>query len=93
MLLGIPGDNTYANYREANLSFWRMTVIPLVQRTARVLTGWLARPYGDTLHFEPDLDQVPALASEREAVWNRIALADFLTDAEKRQALGYSSSE
>ena len=25
MLLGIPGDNTYSNYREANLSFWRQT--------------------------------------------------------------------
>ncbi len=90
MLLGIPGDNTYANYREANLSFWRMTVIPLVQRTARALTGWLAKTYGDDLHFELDLDQVPALSSEREAVWNRIALADFLSDAEKRETLGYS---
>ena len=26
MLLGIPGDATYANYREANAAFWRMTV-------------------------------------------------------------------
>lgn len=90
MLLGIPGDNTYANYREANLSFWRMTVIPLVQRSARALSAWLAKPYGDGFHFAPDLDQVPALSSEREAVWNRIALADFLSDAEKREALGYS---
>ena len=30
MLFGIPGDNTYANYREANLAFWRQTVLPLV---------------------------------------------------------------
>jgi HK97 family phage portal protein len=34
MLLGIPGDNTYANYTEANRVFWRQTVIPLVARTA-----------------------------------------------------------
>ena len=32
MLLGIPGDNTYSNYREANLAFWRQTVLPLVAR-------------------------------------------------------------
>jgi len=32
MLLGIPGDNTYANYREANLAFWRQTVLPLNAR-------------------------------------------------------------
>ena len=32
MLLGIPGDNTYANYAEANRVFWRQTVLPLVAR-------------------------------------------------------------
>jgi phage portal protein BeeE len=30
MLLGIPGDNTYANYQEANRAFYRLTVLPLV---------------------------------------------------------------
>ena len=30
MLLGIPGDNTYATYKEANLAFWRLTILPLV---------------------------------------------------------------
>ncbi|GGH13844.1 hypothetical protein GCM10007036_12720 [Alsobacter metallidurans] len=25
MLLGLPGDNTYSNYAEANRSFWRQT--------------------------------------------------------------------
>ena len=28
MLLGIPGDNTYANYQEANRAFWRQSVLP-----------------------------------------------------------------
>ena len=35
MLLGIPGDNTFANYREANGAFWRQTVLPLAAKTAR----------------------------------------------------------
>src|SRR3546814_4938324 len=26
MLLGLPGDATYANYREANRALWRLTV-------------------------------------------------------------------
>ena len=30
MLLGIPGDNTFSNYAEANRTFWRQTVLPLV---------------------------------------------------------------
>jgi len=44
MLLGVPGDNTYANYKEANLAFWRQTVLPLARKTARALEGWL-RPW------------------------------------------------
>lgn len=93
MLLGIPGDNTYANYREANLVFWRQTVVPLVTKTARALTNWLARRWDASLRLEPDLDQVPALSAEREAMWARITNADFLTDAEKREAVGYGAAK
>jgi HK97 family phage portal protein len=42
MLLGIPGDNTYSNYKEANLAFWRGTVLPLAGRLAAA-AGSLAR--------------------------------------------------
>ena len=41
MLLGIPGDNMYSNYQEAQRAFWRQTVLPLVNRTARALSSWL----------------------------------------------------
>jgi HK97 family phage portal protein len=91
MLLGIPGDNTYANYREANLVFWRQTVIPLVAKTARALTLWLAHRFERALRLEPDLDAVPALSLERETLWRRISDATFLTEAEKREAVGYSA--
>jgi Phage portal protein len=89
MLLGIPGDNTYANYQEANRSLWRQTVLPLVARTARALSRWLAPAWDEPLELRPDLDDVPALASEREALWARLDKATFLTRAEKRQAVGY----
>jgi phage portal protein BeeE len=45
MLLGIPGDNTYSNYAEANRTFWRQTVLPLVNRTGKALSAWLAPAY------------------------------------------------
>jgi len=93
MLLGIPGDNTYANYREANLVFWRQTVLPLVARTARALTGWLAPRFGEALRIGYDADAVDALALEREAVWDRLANANFLTLNERRAAAGYSPVE
>ena len=32
MLLGLPGDNTYSNYREANRALWRLPLLPLAQK-------------------------------------------------------------
>ena len=34
MLLGLPGDNTYANYREANRALWRLTLLPMAVRSS-----------------------------------------------------------
>jgi HK97 family phage portal protein len=42
MMLGLPGDNTFANFAEANRSFWRQTVLPLASRSAESLVHWLA---------------------------------------------------
>jgi phage portal protein BeeE len=67
MLLGLPGDNTYANYAEANRGFWRQTVLPLVSRTAGSLAHWLAPAWGGALRLEPDLDRIDALAGAAAA--------------------------
>lgn len=88
MLLGIPGDNTYANYREANLAFWRMTVLPLAARVAEALSRWLDGGFGADVDVTLDLDRVPALATEREALWARLEAASFLTRDEKRALAG-----
>jgi len=88
MLLGVPGDATYANYQEANRAFFRLTVLPLATRVAASISEWLAG-FGDApLELKPDIDQVAALAPERDAQWARVAKADFLSDAEKRHLLG-----
>ena len=89
MLLGIPGDNTYANLREANRAFWRGTVLPLAGRTARALTHWLGERYEGKLRLWYDADGVDALSADRDALWARVSRADFLSDAEKREAVGY----
>ena len=86
-LLGIPGDATYANYREANAAFWRGTVVPLARKTAGALSGWLGGRF-DGLRIEPDLDAVAALQPERDALWARLAGASFLTDEERRRMAG-----
>ena len=88
MVLGLPGDNTYSNYQEANRAFWRQTVIPLVMRLQQNFGAWLAPAYPD-IAIRCDLDRIDALAIERESEWRRIGAADFLTTDERREAVGY----
>ena len=68
MLLGIPGDATYANYQEANRAFYRLTVLPLATRVTAAIAHWLSTHLGEAVDLRPDLDQVPALAAERDFV-------------------------
>ena len=93
MLLGIPGDATYANYQEANRAFYRLTVLPLATRVTSVIADWLSDFTGERIDLRPDLDQIPALATEREAAWRRVGDATFLTAAEKRSLLGLPAIE
>ena len=88
MLLGIPGDNTYSTYREANLAFWRQTIVPLVQKTGSALSGWLCGEDAN-LHLGANLNAVDALSAERSVHLDRILASDVLTDQEKRTALGF----
>ncbi|MDM7458983.1 MAG: phage portal protein [Paracoccus sp. (in: a-proteobacteria)] len=93
MLLGIPGDATYANYAEANRAFYRLTVLPLATRVAASVAWWLSEHLGAEIDLRPDPDQVPALAEDRNQQWARVAAATFLTDAEKRALLGLPPRE
>ena len=90
MLLGIPGDATYSNYQEANRAFWRQCVLPLLSRLTQSLAHWLKPAFGDAdLRF--DTDAIPALDADREALWARVNGVSFLTDDEKREAVGYGA--
>lgn len=88
MLLGLPGDNTYSNYQEANRAFYRQTVLPLVIKATAAISGWFPQYFAEPLSLSPDMDGIPALAHEREAQWRRISEAAFLTNTEKRSLLG-----
>lgn len=93
MMLGMPGDATYANYQEANRAFYRLTVLPLVQKVTARVGEWLSGYVGERMDLRPDLDQVAALSAERDAQWRRVADADFLTLGEKRKLLGLPALE
>jgi HK97 family phage portal protein len=87
-LLGIPGDNTYANLAEARLALWEQTILPLVDNTLSALNGWLCPMFEAGLEIQADTDGVSALAPRRESVWARVKDADFLSADEKRAMVG-----
>jgi len=87
MLLGLPGDSTYANYREANRALWRLTLLPLAGKIFAALLEGLS-PWFPKAELAVDLDRVPALSEDRERLWKQVTDAEFLTDNEKRNLLG-----
>ena len=88
MLLGLPGDATYANYREANRAVWRQSILPLagtiLTSINQALAGWMETASA----LRVSLDRVTALAEDRALLWDKVGAADFLTHDEKRALLG-----
>lgn len=92
MLLGLPGDATYSNYREANKALWRLTLAPLGAKLLGALREGLTTWFGDA-PLVIDLDRVPALAEDRERLWTQVSAADFLSPDEKRAMLGIAPAQ
>jgi phage portal protein BeeE len=64
-----------------------------VARASRALGNWLTPRYEGRLKLSYNLDNIPALNAERDALWDRLNQASFLDDAEKRQAVGYGERQ
>ncbi|MBY0427973.1 MAG: phage portal protein [Alphaproteobacteria bacterium] len=88
-LVGISEAQTFANMAEARYMLYEETVLPLVQQFKGALNRWLTPMFDNTLRLEIDVDEIPALATRRDMVWDKIGKADFLTRNEKREAVGY----
>ena len=54
------------------------------------IAQWLQPAFG-LIEVRPDLDRIDALSDERAALWSRINAATFLTEDEKREAVGYGA--
>jgi HK97 family phage portal protein len=87
--LGLPGDNTYNNMMEARIGMWEQTIIPMMVDVFSSLSGWISRLYGEELVLDFDREKITALTHKRETEWEKVKGADFLTDDEKRQYLGF----
>lgn len=93
-LVGVPDAQTYANMAEARLALYEETVLPLATKLVAAFNHWLAPMFGEAgLRLDVDHDAVVALAGRRDAIWEKLGKADFLTVNEKRAALGYGPVE
>jgi HK97 family phage portal protein len=89
LLLGIPGDSTYNNYKEARLALYEETVIPLIENICDGLNNWLVPMYGEGLRLVPDVDSIAAIADKRREMWSMADASADLTINEKREIKGY----
>lgn len=88
VLLGLPGDTSYSNMREAGRALYRQTVLPLAEKilgeVAAALRDWIG-----PVRLAVDTDAISELAEDRERLWQMVANADFITADEKREMLGF----
>lgn len=89
MLIGIPGDNTYSNQREARQAFHEDTVIPKLECIVTEFNNWLCPLYGDNIVIKANWKDSPAFQGQKEKVWASVQSADWLTINEKREATGF----
>ena len=91
VLVGLPGDATYANAREAGRALIRHTVLPMAERIlaelAEVLGDWIV----GGVELRIDKDVITELAEDRERLWRQVSAADFLSRDEKRVQLGFEA--
>ena len=90
VLVGLPGDATYANAREAGRALYRQTILPMAGRILSALGGMLSDWLGP-VNLSVDTDQLSELADDRAKLWEVVGAASFLSDEEKRDMLGFSN--
>lgn len=91
-LLGLEGDNTYNNQKEARLALWTDTVMPLCDKVATLLTTFFYRlgAIPANVDIKPNYEDVGALQPIRDAIWEKACVKgkDILTINERRELIG-----
>ena len=61
------------------MALWEQTIIPLLQNVTDALNNWLVPMFDASLSLSLDQDAIPIFAEKRDAYWERISKADFLS--------------
>ena len=90
VLVGLPGDATYSNAREAGRALTRQTVLPMARRILAGLEAMLEDWMGP-VGLAVNVDELSELAEDRLKLWEAVSKADFLSPEEKRSMLGFET--
>jgi len=93
MLLGLSGDNTYNNQKEARLALWTDTIMPLTDKVGVQLTTFFQRLgiLDPGQEIVPNYEDIGALQPIRDKVWDKASEKGktFLTVNERRKLVNY----
>lgn len=99
LIFGVPpemmglGQKTFANYKEARLSFYEETVLPTMDSLRNSVNNWLTPAFGENLWLDYDRDDIEALVEKREARYISLSGVSFLTQNEKRSQVGFEEEK
>jgi len=88
VLIGIPGDSSYSNYKEARESLWEETNLHILNLMKGEINNWLFKTDTQGFYIDYNTDKVPALSGKRTMLWKRAEESNFLTVDEKREMVG-----
>ena len=88
----LPESSTYNNQRDARVSLYENTVIPVLSDILDGFAAWVSTITGKNYGFDIDLDSISALEEKRQIRFDRMATmvqTGILTANEAREELGY----
>lgn len=91
-LIGEETSRTYGNYSEARQSFYKESILPLMDWLCAELSHWLAPLYGANMLIDYDRGTIEAVNEDTNNRYDRILRAvagGVLTINESRNVLGY----
>lgn len=88
-IIGDSANKTHANYKEARQALYEENVLPKLDWIRDEFNNWLTPLFDEKLYIDYDKDSIEALSEDRNARWNRVSKARFLTCNEQRTEVGY----
>lgn len=93
-LLGDIASKTFSNFQQGRKALYQDRVLPLADWIKEAFNRWLLPKFNLTNGWiDYDKDTIEALMEDRTELWTRINNSTFITQNEKRIALGYEEIE